>query len=75
MIRVSADKFTNENNGHSYYLARIKINEGAIEELKEDVSLYPGMPAEVFIVTGSRTLLDYLMSPIIDSFHRAFKEE
>ena len=39
------------------------------------VQLYPGMPAEVMIVTGERTLLQYLIQPVIDSFHRAFREE
>ena len=75
VIRISADKFTDENSGASYYIARIRIDEKEIEELGENVELYPGMPAEVFIVTGSSTLLDYLISPITDSFRRAFREQ
>lgn len=75
VIHVSADRFTDENTGQPYYLARVEISEGVLEKLSADVELYPGMPAETFIVTGSRTFLGYMLSPIIDSFHRAFKEE
>jgi HlyD family secretion protein len=40
-----------------------------------EIHLAPGMPAEVFIVTGERTALDYLIQPLRDSFHRAFREQ
>jgi hypothetical protein len=33
------------------------------------------MPAEVLIMTGDRTLVDYLLAPVTDSFARAFREE
>jgi hypothetical protein len=33
------------------------------------------MPAEVLIITGKRTLADYLLAPVTDSFVRAFREE
>ena len=75
VIHVSADRFTDERSGEAYYLARVSINDGALAKLSKHVELYPGMPAEVFITTGESTLLQYLASPIIDSFRRSFKEE
>ncbi len=75
VIQVSADKFTNEQTGEAFFLARIEINEGAIAKLTKNIVLYPGMPAEVFIITKEGTFLQYLASPIIDSFRRSFKEE
>lgn len=72
---VSADKFTNEQTGLSHYLVRIEIEEEEIANLTEKVALYPGMPAEVFITTGETTMINYLASPIIDSFRRSFKEQ
>ncbi|MDB2414935.1 HlyD family type I secretion periplasmic adaptor subunit [Rickettsiales bacterium] len=75
VTQVSADRFNNENTGEAFYLARIEINDGEIEKLSTNVELYPGMPAEIFITTGEGTFLQYLASPIIDSFRRAFKEE
>lgn len=75
VLQVSADSFSDEATGEPYYLARVLINPEALERLTTHVELYPGMPAEVFITTGERTLLQYLLSPITDSFRRAFKEE
>jgi HlyD family type I secretion membrane fusion protein len=71
---VSADRFTDERTGQSYYLARIEVDESELKEL-QNVKLYPGMPTEVLIVTGERTLLSYLFSPITDSFNKAFREQ
>lgn len=70
---ISADRIVDNKTGHAYYLARISINHDEIEKLGK--SLLPGMPAEVFIVTGERTFLEYFLSPIINSLHRTFKEE
>jgi HlyD family type I secretion membrane fusion protein len=71
---VSADKFVDDRSGESYYLARIEIDNEQLAGL-EDVNLYPGMPTEVLIVTGARTLANYLMAPITDSFNRALREQ
>lgn len=71
---VSADKFTNERTGESYYLGRIEVDQASLDSMP-DVQLYPGMPAEVLIVTGERTLLSYLMSPITNSVNRSFREQ
>lgn len=72
--QVSADRFTDERTGQTYYLARIEVNEDQLRHL-QGVALYPGMMADVLIVTGERTLLSYLFSPITDSFNNAFREE
>jgi HlyD family secretion protein len=37
--------------------------------------LVPGMPAEVFMQTGSRTMTSYLFKPIVDQMRRAFVEQ
>jgi HlyD family type I secretion membrane fusion protein len=71
---VSGDRFENERTGETYYTARITVDEEQLAKL-EDVKLTPGMPAEVLIVTGSRTLFSYLTSPIRDSFTRAIREQ
>ena len=57
-----------------YYKAKIEISHQDLENVNYDVVLYPGMPADVFIVKGTRTFLQYLISPILDSFHKSFKE-
>lgn len=75
VTQVSADRFTNDKTGEAFFLARIEINEGALARLSKHIILYPGMPAEAFITTGESTFLQYIASPIIDSFRRSFKED
>ncbi|MDF1734310.1 MAG: HlyD family type I secretion periplasmic adaptor subunit [Minwuia sp.] len=69
---VSADALIDEQTGASFYLARITL--GDLSELPEDAVLQPGMPAEVMIVTGERTALDYLVEPIRITLSRALRE-
>ncbi len=75
VINVSADIMVNEQSKESYFLARVKIDQKELANLKEQVTLHPGMPAQVFIITGSRSMLSYLLTPIQDSFYKAFREE
>jgi len=69
-----ADRMTNEQNGASYYVARVEITE-VPKDLQDQIDLYPGMPAEVMIATGERTFFEYLIAPIARSFRRAFRED
>ncbi len=71
---VSADKIANERTGQEFYLVKVKIDHDMISKLNANVKLQPGMPVTVFIIRGTRTFLEYMLSPIVDSFHKAFKE-
>jgi HlyD family type I secretion membrane fusion protein len=79
VIYVSADKFDKPHipGGPtiSYYKVKIKVLQSELNRINYNVQLKTGMPAHVFIVKGTRSLAQYLYSPIIDSFHRAFIEE
>ncbi|MBL6665277.1 MAG: HlyD family type I secretion periplasmic adaptor subunit [Rickettsiales bacterium] len=75
VINVSPDIVADEKTQESYFIARIKINENEIDRLKSNVELYPGMPAQAFIITDSRSLISYLFAPIKDSAYKAFREE
>jgi HlyD family type I secretion membrane fusion protein len=70
---VSADLLIDQNTGESYYLAGVALNDGGLDA-KFRASLYPGMPAEVMVVTDSRTFLSYLLEPLSRSINRAFRE-
>ena len=70
---VSADRMTDERTGTAFYLARIELLEDPAAVLGGG-ALYPGMPAEVMIVTGARTALDYFLQPLTRSLNRAFRE-
>jgi len=72
---VSGDSFKNEMTGQVYFKARIEIPDSELKKLKSDIKLTPGMPVTAFIVTGSRTMLQYLLTPIKESAYKAFREE
>ncbi|MGE0724963.1 MAG: HlyD family type I secretion periplasmic adaptor subunit [Alphaproteobacteria bacterium] len=71
---VSADLLTDQRTGEGYYVARIAVDPHELQRLN-GVELYPGMPVEAFILTGRRTALDYLLSPLTDGLRRTFREE
>ena len=74
LTRVSADALYDEQNRVSYYSARVKISEEELARL-DGLQLLPGMPAEVFINTGERTLFQYLVTPASNMFARSLIEE
>jgi len=71
---VSADRLTHEKTGAAYYLARIRVTEAGAQTLGER-KLLPGMPADVLIITGQRTLLQYLVQPARDALSQSMIEE
>ncbi|WP_404404526.1 HlyD family type I secretion periplasmic adaptor subunit [Pelagibacterium halotolerans] len=75
VITVSGDILTDEMSGEQYFLARLKVGEAALAELPGDVELSPGMPADVFMIAGERTMAEYLLAPILDAVYRAFRED
>ncbi len=74
LIRVSADSFTDERSGASYFLARVAIDAAQLKKL-DGRELYPGMGAEVMIKTGKRTTMDFILAPLTDSLRQAFRED
>ncbi|WP_170566071.1 HlyD family type I secretion periplasmic adaptor subunit [Ruegeria atlantica] len=73
VITVSADTFTDENTGQTFYRAEVVPKEGQVERLNGQ-ELLPGMPVETLIKTDERTPLSYLVKPLADYFNRAFRE-
>ncbi|NIZ00400.1 HlyD family type I secretion periplasmic adaptor subunit [Thalassospira lucentensis] len=73
VTEVSPDRLT-DSEGRSYFQAMIEIDAESLAE-HEGMILSPGMPAQLEIVTGARTVLSYLFSPITNSFERAFREQ
>lgn len=70
---VSADIIVNERTGVGVYRATVRIPVEQRRRLGDNV-IQPGMPAEVLIHSGSRTLIQYLWTPIRDSLRRSLKE-
>ena len=70
---VSPDTTSDKQTNMSYFTVRIMLPEEERRRLA-GLQLSSGMPAEVFMQTGSRTMLSYLFKPILDQFQRAFVE-
>ena len=73
VINVSADTFTDETTGFTFYRAEVEPDDGQLERLNGQ-ELLPGMPVEAMIKTDERTPLSYLVKPLADYFYRAFRE-
>jgi len=74
VLTISADSVVDQQTGVAYYLARVRITDEGLKEL-EDLELVPGMPAEVMINTGSKSVLAYLVQPISNAFARSLRED
>jgi len=70
---VSGDLIV-EQNGMAYYLARISITEEGFKALG-DRQLQSGMPVEVIFITGKRSVLTYLLHPLMKRMAASMKEE
>jgi protease secretion system membrane fusion protein len=73
LITISQDALIDQNTQQTYYLAQVKVTDSGLEKLGNR-SMQPGMPAEVIIKTGSRTMLNYLISPLTRRIASSLKE-
>lgn len=72
---VSADSFEDESTGVNYYKARVDVSPDDREAMGDDLQLLSGMPAEVMIETGKKTLAEYLLQPVTDMLRRALRQD
>ncbi|HZR77441.1 HlyD family type I secretion periplasmic adaptor subunit [Bradyrhizobium sp.] len=70
---VSPDTSRDQQTNTPYFTVRVSLPEDERRRLA-GLQLVPGMPAEVFMQTGSRTMMSYLLKPIADQMRRAFVE-
>lgn len=74
VVYVGADRQVNAR-GETFFLLRAVLDDGALAALPREITLAPGMPADVLVIGAERTALDYVLSPILDSMRRAMREE
>jgi adhesin transport system membrane fusion protein len=70
---ISADAVPNEK-GEAFYQVRIETKTKAIEVIDKKLPIMPGMQAQVDIITGKKTILQYLSKPLIGLKENAFRE-
>lgn len=74
VVSVSKDLLA-DPNGAPYYLARVMITPQGIQALGPRRIIQPGMPAQVIVKTGERSLLTYLLAPLTRRLAASLKEE
>lgn len=74
VVSVSADLLTEPQTGVPYYLARVQVTSEGAKTLGKR-QLHPGMPVEVVFKTGERSVLTYLLHPLIKRMSASMKEE
>ncbi len=74
VINLSADRLVEEKTGASYYQENIELTPESYQKMTH-LELVPGMPVEVLIKTGERTVFEYLIKPIRNALARAFIED
>ena len=75
VARIAPDRLIDEATGFPYYEVEVDIPPDQLARLSETQVLLPGMPAESFMQTESRSVLNYLMKPALDAMQRAGREE
>ncbi len=71
---ISADALEDERTGQGYFRVKVDVSTVQVEKLGEQ-KLQPGMPADVIIRTGERTVLQYLYQPISNALAKAWTEQ
>ena len=69
---VATDRTDNAEAHQAYYMVRVVVDQAQLR--KEGLTLRSGMPAEVYIQTGYRSMLSYLFKPLRDQMLRAFRD-
>ena len=71
---VSPDAAVDQATHATFYVVRVKVAPKELARAGKDVHLSPGMPANVSIITSSRTIMGYLLSPIVEPLRGALRE-
>lgn len=74
VVNVSADRFIEEQTGQPYYKVTSKVAPEGVKMIY-NLKIRPGMPVDMFVKTGERTMMNYLLKPILDHLKLSMSEE
>ncbi|HEY1042801.1 MAG TPA: HlyD family type I secretion periplasmic adaptor subunit [Telluria sp.] len=73
---VSADRLTDPKTGAPYYDVKVRVTPEGLKKLADrKLQVRPGMPVELFVKTGERTMMNYLLKPLFDRATVSLTEE
>jgi len=70
---ISADTIE-DDRGENFYLVKVRTTKNAMEYRGERLPIIPGMTAQVDVLTGKKSVLDYLLKPILKAKQNALRE-
>jgi protease secretion system membrane fusion protein len=74
--QVAADRTVDEKTGQGFYKVRVKVTpKGAKLIAEHHLNIVPGMPVELLVKTGERTMMNYLLKPVFDRAKSSMSEE
>ena len=72
--QISADTITDEDKKTTYYLIRLRTDSSHLGTDEKPLQIIPGMVATVDILTGKKTIMSYLLKPIMKARSEALRE-
>jgi membrane fusion protein, protease secretion system len=73
---VSADRLTDPHSGAPYYKVSVRVTPQGLKKLADlKLQVRPGMPVDLFVKTGERTMMNYLLKPLFDRANVSLTEE
>ncbi|MEA2778246.1 MAG: rane fusion protein type secretion system, partial [Acetobacteraceae bacterium] len=73
LVYVAADRVLDSQSNPVFYV-RAELDRDALKPFP-GVAVYPGMPADLLIIGGERTAMDFITSPILDGMRHGMREE
>ncbi|MYN44003.1 HlyD family type I secretion periplasmic adaptor subunit [Pseudoduganella sp. FT93W] len=76
VVTVAADRSVEERTGAPYYKVRVRVTKAGLKLIaSHKLNVVPGMPADLFVKTGERSMMNYLLKPLYDRAKTSLSEE
>lgn len=73
VVHISADTVKDEENNR-FYIIRIQTDKNSFKRDEKELNIIPGMTVDVDILTGKKTVMDYILKPILKTKQYTFTE-
>jgi protease secretion system membrane fusion protein len=74
--QVAADRMVDEKSGAPFYRVRVRVTPAGQKKIvAHHLDIRPGMPVELFVKTGERTMMNYLLKPVFDRASSSLSED
>ena len=76
VTQISADRSVDERTGEPFYKVQVRVTPAGAKLIAQNkLDIQPGMPVDLFVKTGERTMMNYLLKPIIDRAKTSMSED